>query len=156
MLFGSNAGHGLEPVGVVGGTLFRGPILHGLRNGVGSGKLQLCPGIDAGTPGLINLGRKPLLHGSLVEYITAENLRNVDDCVHIRKILSFCPKQEIHNQAISHSNHSMIGSGKKQALNLEKKPQKISLFCRIGRSPGGLLPGGTFSFCGNGKAFSDN
>ena len=82
VLFGGNAGHGLEPVGIVGGTLFQRPVLHGFGNGVGSFQLQLCAGIDAGAPGVIDLGGEALAHGGLVEDITAENLGDVDYRVH--------------------------------------------------------------------------
>ena len=54
----------------------------GVGNGVGSFQLQLCAGIDAGAPGVIDLGGEALAHGGLVEDITAENLGDVDYRVH--------------------------------------------------------------------------
>jgi hypothetical protein len=35
VLFGGDAGHGLEEVGEVGSALFDGPVLHGRRDGIG-------------------------------------------------------------------------------------------------------------------------
>ena len=40
VLFGGEAGHGLEPVGIVGGPLFNGPFLHGGGDLVGDGAVQ--------------------------------------------------------------------------------------------------------------------
>ena len=40
VLLGGEAGHGLEPVGIVGGPLFNGPFLHGGGNLVGDGAVQ--------------------------------------------------------------------------------------------------------------------
>ena len=40
MLFGGDAGHGVEDVGVVGGALFDGPVLHGDGDGIGDGGVQ--------------------------------------------------------------------------------------------------------------------
>ena len=63
MLFCGDAGHGLEPVGVVSCTLFRCPNLHGLSNVIGNIQRQGRAGFNAGLPGVENLRRKTLPHG---------------------------------------------------------------------------------------------
>ena len=40
VLFGGEAGHGLEPVGIVGGPVLKGPVLHGPGDHVGVGGIQ--------------------------------------------------------------------------------------------------------------------
>ncbi len=40
MLFGGDAGHGIEDVGVVGRALLDGPIFHGDGDGIGDGGVE--------------------------------------------------------------------------------------------------------------------
>ena len=43
VLFGGDAGEGLEPVGVVGGPLLHRPVLHGVGHNVGGGHADVAP-----------------------------------------------------------------------------------------------------------------
>ena len=72
VLLGGDAGHGLEPVGVVGGALFHGPLLHGLCDLIGGGDVQSGAVGDALLPRLVGRGRETILHGLLVEDHAAE------------------------------------------------------------------------------------
>ena len=56
MLFGGNASHRLEPVGVVGSALFQSPNFHSLSNFIGNIQLQRGAILDAKFPGVINFG----------------------------------------------------------------------------------------------------
>ena len=72
MLFRCDAGHGLEPVGVMGGALFQRPLLHGLGDGVGHVQRKVGALVDAALPGGVHVLGKPLLHGVRIEYVAAE------------------------------------------------------------------------------------
>ena len=78
MLLGGIAGHGLEPVRIVGGSLFNGPILHGTGDFVGNGAVEGGSLTDATLPGYIDLRAKTLLHLFLAEDHAAEDFRDVD------------------------------------------------------------------------------
>ena len=82
VLFGGDAGHGLEPVGVVGRALFDGPGLHGLGDLVSDRQGQLGAGVDAAAPGVKNAGSQAGSHDALAEYVTAEDGRNGSGFVH--------------------------------------------------------------------------
>ena len=77
MLFGGDAGHGLEPVSIVGSPLLQGPNLHSFRNFVGYIQRQTGTGLDTGLPGFVDFHRKPLLHDRLVKYIAAKDFRDI-------------------------------------------------------------------------------
>ena len=83
VLFGGDAGHRLEPVGIVGSTLFDGPDLHGIRNLISHIQRKLGTGNDTLLPCVIYFRRKPLLHSSIVENICTENFGDVDDLIHV-------------------------------------------------------------------------
>ena len=72
MLFCSEAGHRLEPVGIVGAAPLHRPGLHGPGNLVGGSQFQRCSIGDAALPRLIAGAGQPLLHGFLIEYSAAE------------------------------------------------------------------------------------
>ena len=75
VLFRGDAGHGLEPVGIVGGALLHSPLLHGLGDLIGGADIQRGAVADALLPGAVRGGREPLLHGLLVKDHTAEQFR---------------------------------------------------------------------------------
>ena len=77
VLLGGEAGHGLEPVGVMGGTLFDRPILHGVGDLAGGGTIQRRSLCQTLLPLLINGGGETLLHLLLVEYHLPEQGGNV-------------------------------------------------------------------------------
>ena len=55
VLFCGDAGQRLEPVGIMGGTVSNGPVLHSGGNGIGYGCIQLGTLIDGLTQGLIDI-----------------------------------------------------------------------------------------------------
>ena len=77
VLFGGEAGHGLEPVGVVRCTLFDRPVLHGVSDLTGGGTIQRCSLCKTLLPLLIDGGGETLLHLLLSEYHLAEQGGNV-------------------------------------------------------------------------------
>ena len=83
VLFRGDAGHGLEPVGKMGGTLFGGPVFHGFRDFVGNFQFQGRTGLDTVLPGGVDLGGKALDHGSLIKNIASKNFRDIDDLAHV-------------------------------------------------------------------------
>ena len=74
VLLRRDAGHGLEPVGVVGGALFHGPLLHGLGDLIGGGDIQRRSICNALLPRLIGRRGQALLHGVLIEDHAAEQI----------------------------------------------------------------------------------
>ena len=74
VLLRRDAGHGLEPVGVVGGALFHGPLLHGLGDLIGGGDIQRRSVCNALLPRLIGRRGQALLHGVLIEDHAAEQI----------------------------------------------------------------------------------
>ena len=79
VLFGGEASHGLEPVGVVGGALFQRPVLHGVGDLPGGGTIQRCSLCQALLPLLIDVGGQALLHLLLTKYHLAEQRGNIRD-----------------------------------------------------------------------------
>ena len=78
VLLGGVAGHGLEPVGIVGGAVFNGPVLHDCGDLTGGGTIQrrtLCP---AALPCAVDLGGETLLHLLLAKHHFAEQGGNID------------------------------------------------------------------------------
>ena len=68
VLLGGNAGHGLEPVGIVGSALFHSPVLHGVGHHGGYIHIQVLAQLDGPLQGLIGLLGKPGFHCSVIEY----------------------------------------------------------------------------------------
>ena len=83
VFFRSNARHGLEPVGIVGRTLLKSPDFHGFRDFIGHVQRKCRSGLDAALPSLVDMGGQALLHYRLVEHITAEKLRDIQNLGHI-------------------------------------------------------------------------
>ena len=77
-----DAGHRLEPVGIVGSTLLNGPVLHGICNLICSIQRQLAAGGDTVFPDRKDFFRKAFPHGGFVEYVRAEQLRDIQDFGH--------------------------------------------------------------------------
>ena len=77
MLLRRHACQGLEPVGIVGGALLDGPLLHGLRHCLRHNGIQLFALIYGLMKLFINLLRQPLLHHLVAEYVFTENIRYV-------------------------------------------------------------------------------
>ena len=74
MLLGGDAGHGLEPVGVVGGPVVHGPVLHFRRHFVGGFQGEGGAILHALLPRPVAGGGEPLLHDVVVEHQAAEQL----------------------------------------------------------------------------------
>ena len=79
VLFGGEAGHGLEPVGVVGGALLDRPVLHGVGDLTGGGTIQRRSLCQALLPLLVDGGGKALLHLLLAKHHLAKQGGNVRD-----------------------------------------------------------------------------
>ena len=75
MLFRCHAGHGLEPVGEMGGPLFQRPLFHGFRNLIGYLQIQLLPVFHTGFPCLEGGSGKPFLHCLFIKYHATEQFR---------------------------------------------------------------------------------
>ena len=82
VLFGSNACHGLEPVGKMSGSQRNRPLLHGIGHRVGHSGLKLFPLIDCLLQGVIDIGRESGLHHSVVEHHASEQFRYVHHFSH--------------------------------------------------------------------------
>jgi len=77
MLFGGEAGHGLEPVGEVGSALFDGPVLHGAGDLTGYGTIQCRSLGQSLLPCLVRLGGQTLLHLLLTKHHSAKQGGNI-------------------------------------------------------------------------------
>ena len=75
VLFRGDAGHGLEPVGKMGGALFHRPVLHGGSHRIGHRQIQLGSLINGLAQGVIHLCRQAGLHHPIVKYHAAKILR---------------------------------------------------------------------------------
>ena len=95
VLLGGDAGHGLEPMGEMGGALFHGPLLHGLGDLIGGGNIQRGAFRDALFPGLVRGGRKALLHGLLVKDHAAEQFGEFQGGTHTFILLFILNKNPI-------------------------------------------------------------
>ena len=71
MLFGRQAGQGIEDVGVVRGALLDGPVLHGRGHGVGDRAVELLALFDRPLERLEDQLRQPLLHLGQAEDVRA-------------------------------------------------------------------------------------
>jgi len=90
VLFGGEAGPGLEPVGKVRRALLQRPCLHAVGNVVGNGKRQRFAFLQTRAPGVHGSGLDVLLHRLLVKYTAAEQGRNpIGGLIHVC-ILLFC------------------------------------------------------------------
>ena len=67
VLFGGNAGHGLEPVGEVGSALFNGPILHGIGDHRRHAGIQMLALLDGLLECFVGFLRQTCLHGGVVK-----------------------------------------------------------------------------------------
>ena len=88
MLFGGDAGHGLEPVGIVGSAQVRGPVLHGGGDLVGNGARQGGALSHALPPCVISVRRQALSHFVLIEDHAAEQFGDLFDVFVHCKLLS--------------------------------------------------------------------
>ena len=82
VLLGGDAGHGLEPVGVMGGALLDGPLLHGLGDLIGGADVQGRAFSHALLPSTVGRGREPFLHGLFVKDQAAEQFGELRRCTH--------------------------------------------------------------------------
>ncbi len=71
---GGDAGHRLEPVGEVGGTLPHGPGLHGVRNRLGDVRVQPSPQVGGLFQPLPHIAGELLLHNPRAEHLAAKAL----------------------------------------------------------------------------------
>ena len=77
VLFGREAGHGLEPVGIMIRAHFDGPVLHGIGHHIGNGGIEASAlADDAGKTAVDVLGQA-LAHGVKAEDMATECLRAV-------------------------------------------------------------------------------
>ena len=74
VLLGGQAGEGIEDVGVVGGALLDGPVLHGQRHGVGDRGVDWLALLDRGLQRLVDALRQPILHDGVAEHVRTEEL----------------------------------------------------------------------------------
>ena len=88
VLLGGDAGHGLEPMGVMGGAQLRGPVLHGRGDLVGNGTLQGGTLGHALPPSFVGVGGQALSHFVLIKDHAAEQFRDVFDFFVHCKLLS--------------------------------------------------------------------
>ena len=84
MLLGGEAGHRLEPVGIVGGALFQCPCLHAVGNGVGGFQMQMSAVFQTLLPCVKGFLFHILGHGDLIEHRCAEQIGNAAAFCHIQ------------------------------------------------------------------------
>ena len=72
VLFRRDARHGLEPVSKVGGSVFHGPGTHGLRYGVGYGKIQFFSVVNGLLQGSVDLRAQSGAHLAVVKDLAAK------------------------------------------------------------------------------------
>ena len=90
VLFGGEAGHGLEPVGEMGGAVLHGPLLHGHRHRVGHAALQRQVLVDGPAQGFVNVLGQLFPHDAVAKHQTAVQFRHI--LRHITALLSpFAP-----------------------------------------------------------------
>ena len=77
VLLGGQAGHRLEEVGVVGGAVLEGPVLHGAGDRVGDGRVERQPLLDRLLQRLEDRLRQPGLLDFLTENQLAEEVLDV-------------------------------------------------------------------------------
>ena len=86
VLFGGDAGQGLEPMGKMGGAMLDGPILHGVCHSVGHFVIQAAALIDRFFQRGVDFIGKPCFHDAVVKNQTAEVFRY---CAHHDPLLFF-------------------------------------------------------------------
>ena len=91
VLLRRDAGEGLEPVGVMGGAVLHGPILHGLGHHVRGRQGQLAPLIHDFPDFFIDALGQPFLHLAKGEYLAGENLFYLHYFTHFPSPFSPCP-----------------------------------------------------------------
>ena len=84
VLFGSDAGQRLEPVGEMGGAVFDGPVLHRVGHSIGDLVIQARAFVDGLFQRGIYIVRKSRFHDAVVKDLTAEIIRY---CVHVDPLL---------------------------------------------------------------------
>ena len=89
MLFGGEAGHGLEPVGEVGGAVLNGPVLHAFGNFVGGVQLERGAVLEALLPGHHGVAGDVLGHGCLVEDVDAKQAGDLFKFLHKKNLLRY-------------------------------------------------------------------
>ena len=77
VLFGGDAGQGLEPVGEVSGALFDRPLLHSLGDHVEDGEVKGSAVVDGTLHSGVGLGGETFLHSGVAEYKFTKMLGNV-------------------------------------------------------------------------------
>ena len=77
MLLGGDAGHGLEPVGEVGGPLLNGPVLHGVGHHGGGGAVQPLALVHGALHLFEHILGQAGAHHGVVEDVAAEDLGNI-------------------------------------------------------------------------------
>ena len=80
VLFRSDSRQGLKPVREVRGAVRNRPVLHGFRNCVRHIGIQACALVDGLFQRTVDVGGKGGFHHSVVEYQTAEVIRNRVHC----------------------------------------------------------------------------
>ena len=95
MLFGSGAGERLEPVGVVGGTLFHGPFLHRFGHLVGNTGIEFRTGFGGLLQRGKSRGRQAGFHDRKAKYVFTENF---DGVLHFHLLLVRSMPGQIGNQ----------------------------------------------------------
>ena len=71
VLFGGQPGHGLEPVRVVGGPVFEGPVLHRPGDDVGVGGIERSAPRHGLHEPVVHVAGKTLAHDARVEHVAA-------------------------------------------------------------------------------------
>ena len=75
VLLGGDAGHGLEPVGEVGGALFNGPVLHGVGDHRCHIGVQVLAQLDGFLQGLIGILGQARFHSGIVKNHGRKDIR---------------------------------------------------------------------------------
>ena len=93
VLLGGDAGHGLEPMCIVSGTLLGCPLFHGFCNFICGGKIQRGSLGHAFLPCAVGSGGKAVLHGFFVENHAAEAFgkfcSGTHNLYHLPKVLPY-------------------------------------------------------------------
>ncbi len=76
MFFRRYACHGLEPVGIMGGTVVQGPFLHCVGHHVGNLGSQLISVFNGALQGSIGLFGKVFLHDRIVKNLSSKDIFN--------------------------------------------------------------------------------
>ena len=85
VLLGGVTGHGLEPVGEVGGAVFDGPVLHAFRDLIGGVQLERGAVLEALLPGHHGVAGDIFGHSRLVEDIHAEQTGDASKFLFLHK-----------------------------------------------------------------------